>query len=318
VLARLIAQNFVSGGASLVRASLLSHFHPIPEELVYPDWYIAGRVAERAEIDHLDASTNLYRMHDSNMGLGGTGRKFFADMRTNVRIQRWMLRHLDTTEEPLELLVQAAETMLANATRAALELGTTPAEILPVSADERAGGEAAYAEAAANLRTGDLGAAARGYLSAVALDPWDGAARAALIVTLARIQRGESGARIEAPATRTAAVVALADELLGHPEMLGAYAASLNDSDDVTLLVHCAPAETAAAAEALSDLLTAGGFDSAGCPDLLLHPCEDMAELLTAPVRALYSRRGKPAALTTLPRVDDRHLEQLRALVCHP
>ncbi|MFL5832273.1 MAG: glycosyltransferase [Solirubrobacteraceae bacterium] len=317
VLARLIGQNFVSGGASLVRARLVPHFHPIPEELVYPDWYIAARVAERAEIDHIQGDTNLYRMHDSNMGLGGTGRKFFADMRTNVRIQRWMLHHLDTSGEPLELLVQAAESMLAGATRAALELDSDPRQILPVGAEDRAAGQAAYTQAEAQLRGGELDGAARGYLRALALDPWDGAARAAMIVTLARIQRGDLGTPVEPPATRPAAVVALADELLGHPEMLSAYAASLGTAD-VTLLIHCTPAETAAAADALSSLLSAGGFDSPGGPDLLLHPCEDMAELLNAPVRALYSRRGKPAALTTLPRVDDRHLEQLRALVGQP
>ena len=114
VLGRLIAQNFVSGGASVFRRGFLDELLPMPAEALYPDWYIAAGIAQRAEIDHVDGSVSQYRQHGSNMGLGGTGRKFFSDMRNNVRIQRWMLATLDVADEPVEDLAAATKTMLSS------------------------------------------------------------------------------------------------------------------------------------------------------------------------------------------------------------
>ena len=70
VLGRLLAGNFVSGGASTFRASLLPAIHPIPQDAAYPDWWIAANVAAVAEIDHVPGCANLYRYHGANMGLG--------------------------------------------------------------------------------------------------------------------------------------------------------------------------------------------------------------------------------------------------------
>jgi hypothetical protein len=306
VLAKLIRQNFVAGGASVVRASLREHFHPIPEELIYPDWYIAARVAERAEIDHVDGSVNSYRMHGANMGLGGGERKFFSDMRNNVRIQRWMLGNLDTGCEPAEELAAAAEQMVNRAARAALELDVRPTQILPVTDEQRTASHELALAARADFDAGRLDIAAREYVRALALDPWNGGARADLAVALARRERQPVG--IE---TRGAAIIAFADELVAAPELLAAYAGVVAADADVTLVIH-APAEDAPAlAGALGELAATLGTDS---PDLLLFPSADVADVLAAPVRAVYSRRAKPGALATLPRIDDTSVERLAAL----
>jgi Glycosyl transferase family 2 len=306
ILAKLIRQNFVAGGASVVRASLREHFHPIPAELIYPDWYIAARIAERAEIDHVDASVNRYRMHGANMGLGGGERKFFSDMRNNVRIQRWMLGNLDTTGEPAEELAGAAEQMVNRAARAALELDARPTQVLPVSDEQRAAAHARALAAHELFDAGRLDEAARECVRALALDPWNGGARADLAVAIARRERRPVG--IE---TRGAAIIAFADELVAAPELLAAYARVVAADADVTLLIHAPAQDAQALAGPLGELAATLGDDS---PDLLLFPSADVADVLAAPVRAVYSRRAKPGPLATLPRVDDTSVERLAAL----
>jgi hypothetical protein len=310
VLAKLIRQNFVAGGASVVRTSLRHAFHPIPEELIYPDWYIAARVAECAEIDHVDGSVNRYRMHDSNMGLGGTGRKFFSDMRNNVRIQRWMLGHLDTSGEPLAELLAAAETMVARGALAALELDCRPTQVLPVSDGQRAAACELALAAEETFDAGKLDAAARTWLRALADDPWNGAARAGLAVAVARRGRQPSG-----PETRAAVVVAFADELIAEPGLLAAYASAVDGAADATLLIQAPVAGAQGLGEALGRAAALLGLDGPAAADLLLFPCDDMAALLAAPVRAVYTRRSKPSALAAVPRVDDSDLDRLRALI---
>src|SRR5437588_789652 len=70
VLGRLLAGNFVSGGASTFRSSLLPAILPIAPEAAYPDWWIAACIAAVAEITHDNLSSNRYRYHGANMGLG--------------------------------------------------------------------------------------------------------------------------------------------------------------------------------------------------------------------------------------------------------
>lgn len=314
ILGRLIRQNFVSGGASVVRSSLRERFHPIPEELLYPDWYIAARVAERAEIDHVEIPVNRYRLHGANMGLGGTGRKFLSDMRNNARVQRWMLANLDTGGVALAELVQACEAMLANAVRSAGELDGRATEVLPVSAEEQAAG-ALEAEAALDAaRRGRLEEAARRCVAALARDPWNGAARAELSVLLRRIERAP-GVRVPAPVTRAAAVLAFADELVEDPSLLTAYGRELSADDDVTLLIHAPAAHVEELGAALSRAVAEAGLDGDDAADLLLHPCEELADVLGAPLRAVYTRRRKPADVVTLPRVDDTTVRELRSLL---
>ncbi len=309
ILGKLLAQNVVAGGASLVRASLRDRFCPIPEELMYPDWHIAARVAEVAEIDHVDGVVNHYRSHGANMGLGGTGAKFFVDMRHNVRIIRWMLRQLDLASVSASDLVTAAQIMLGNATRAAVELGGWAADVLPVcGADRDAAGDARAVALEAD-RSGDARAALEARVRALAADPWDGAAHADLVIAGARAERGPGDVR--APETRGAAVLAFADELAATPELLAAYAGALSDADDVTLIVRAGAADAEQAAATLGAQAEATGLTAPGGADVLLLPCDDDGPLLAAPVRAVYSRRRPSAAFASLPRFDDTSVRAL-------
>jgi len=94
VLGRLIADNFVSGGASTFRSSLLAAFHPIPRDAAYPDWWIAACVAAVAEIALVEGVTNRYRYHGSNMGFGATPERQIQIHRLELPWRRWLMRHL--------------------------------------------------------------------------------------------------------------------------------------------------------------------------------------------------------------------------------
>ncbi|HEX2084849.1 MAG TPA: glycosyltransferase, partial [Solirubrobacteraceae bacterium] len=310
VLAPLIGQCFVSGGASVFRAAFLERLLPIPAELHYPDWYVATQIAQWAEIDHVDGSVNRYRMHGANMGLGGTGTKFFSDMRNNVRIQRWMLRHLDTSAEPVGDLCAAAGIMVGRTERAALELGLRPTAIHAVTGAEREAAAERVAAAGAALDAGRLDDALRGFVAALALNPFDGAARAELAVGAARRERLETAVRERggAPETRDAVVVAFASELVAAPDMLRSYARAVPGTAPVTLLIAAEPAKADELAGSLGDVAAQAGLDADDAADVLLHPCETPDELLLTPLRALYTRRDAPPVLAGLPRVEDASL----------
>ena len=94
VLGRLLAGNFVSGGASTVRASLLPAIHPIAPEAAYPDWWMAACVAAVAEIAHDRAVSNRYRFHGANMGLGAGPEEMPAVHRRELPWRRWMMWNL--------------------------------------------------------------------------------------------------------------------------------------------------------------------------------------------------------------------------------
>ena len=93
------------------------------------------------------------------MGLGGTGSKFYADMRHNVRITRWHLRTLDLSSVSAPEIVLAAQTMLTSATRAAAELGCWAGDVLPVTAADRHDARDAGRAARAADQAGDQAAA---------------------------------------------------------------------------------------------------------------------------------------------------------------
>ena len=245
------------------------------------------------------------------MGLGGTGDKFFADMRHNVRITRWHLRHLEIASVTSAELVLAAQTMLTNATRAAAELGCWAGDVLPVTEADRTDALAAGRAARAADRRGDQTAALHGRVRALAANPWDGAAHADLLIAAARMD--SSSIRARPPETRTVGVLAFADELLSAPELLEAYAAAVSDADDVTLVIHAPANDVEAATSALGELAERAGLAGPHAADLLLVASGDEAELLAAPIRFVYSRRRPPAAYQSLTRLDEHGLAALSA-----
>ncbi|MDX6569923.1 MAG: hypothetical protein QOH15_2501 [Gaiellales bacterium] len=309
ILGTLLHRNVVTTSSILVRASLRERFMPIPEELVYSDWHVAVRVAEVAAIEHLDEALVSYRSHSSNMSLGGTGNKFFSDMRHNVRITRWHLRNLEIAAVTPGELVAAAQSMLTHATRAAAELGCWAADVLPVTrADRDAAAEACRAAHSA-YRRGEHPAALVSRVRALAANPWDGAAHADLMIAAARVD--PSSVRARPPETRTVGVLAFADELLAAPELLEAYAAAVSDADDVTLLIHAPASEAESATAGLAALAERAGLGTSRSADMLLVATGDEDELLAAPIRFVYSRRRPPAAFQSLTRLDEHGLAVL-------
>jgi hypothetical protein len=314
VLGPLLRQNFVSNGSVLVRSSLRERFHPIPDAAIFQDWWLAAAVAGAAEIAHVDASTNRYCMHGANLGLGGTGEKFFLAMQDNVRCQRYMLRMLDTSTAAVPDLHVVCETILANALRAAAELRLDPAEVLPVTDAERS--EAAALRARAAALPADAETVARTYVRAFALDPWSSDARAAIAEAA---QRAE-GARRQAEAieARTVRVLAFAAELSERPDLLRAYAATFSAADDVTLLIHAPAGTLRETAVALGPALEAAGLDGDDGPDLVLYDSGAAADLLGAGPIALYSERPAEGELGTLRRCGPHELSALNGRAALP
>ena len=185
VLGRLLAGNFVSGGASTFRASLLPAVHPIPDDAAYPDWWIAATIAAVAEVDHLPGCFNLYRFHGANMGLGSGPAEIDAILRREIPWRRWMLRHLldDPTVSATDLR-NAFGSWEHGLVRAALGAGDPPSDVLSVTEEERARGVLAAEQGAAALRAGDPDRATRLLLRALGEDPFNGAARYDLQVAL--------------------------------------------------------------------------------------------------------------------------------------
>lgn len=309
ILGTLLRMNVVTTSSIMVRASLRERFLPVPDELFFPDWHVATRVAEVAAVELVEGTTALYRSHSSNMGLGGTGAKFYADLRHNVRITRWHLRHLELADVAPVELVLAVQTMLTNATRAAAELGCWAGDVLPVTGADRAEALQAGRTARTLDRAGELAAAVVARVRALGADPWDGAAHADLMIAAARLD--PAAARARPPASRTVGVLAFADELLAAPELLEAYAAAVSDSDDVTLLIHAPASEAESASAALAALAERTGLAAPDAADMLLVASGNEAELLAAPIRFVYSRRRPPAAYGSLTRLDEHGLAVL-------
>lgn len=89
VLDHLLSLNFVSGGTTLTRASLLPLFYPIPPVACYEDWWMAVRIASRGvRIERLPGPPVLrYRMHGANMTAAPEN-----EMREREReFRRWLL-----------------------------------------------------------------------------------------------------------------------------------------------------------------------------------------------------------------------------------
>ncbi|MFL5913405.1 MAG: glycosyltransferase [Gaiellaceae bacterium] len=303
VLGNLMHGNFVSAGGILVRAALRDRFYPISEACPYQDWYIASRVAEVAEIDHVDFSVYHYRFHGGNESLGATGDAFVAAIRRDVPWLLWMQRNLDTSRVPVEELVKAHQILLANAHGVASHTGVAIADLMPRVGDaEHALAATESAHAAEALAGGRVEEAIRAWLRALAANPFDDLGRASLARAL------DQYARIPRIDARSFRILAFADELLDAPEMLAAYGETFGEGDDVTLVIQ-APEQ---GVEQVTEGLAAASAGASA--DLLLHPCDDPAVLLAAGLGAVYTRRSSSAPFDSVPHVAEQELAAVRAL----
>ncbi|HEX6696141.1 MAG TPA: glycosyltransferase [Solirubrobacteraceae bacterium] len=292
VLGRLLGGNFVSGGASTFRASLLPAIHPIADDAAYPDWWIAATIAAVAEIDHVPGCANLYRYHGANMGLGSGAEDMHRILGKEIPWRRWMLRHLvhDPTVSGADLRAAYSSWEYGLVT-AALGSGLAPSDVVTASDQERERGAQAAAAGAAALRGGDPDRAARLLLNAIGEDPWNGAARLDLEIALQ--QAASLPARGAAPALATGARVTLAAaaDLIAAPDLLAAYARDTPAGDDATLVVVYDRADEL---EALAALVEQLGLDGEGSPDIVAEPApatQPAQRLLAARASATLSAR---------------------------
>ena len=235
VLGRLLAGNFVSGGASTFRASLLPAVCPIADAAAYPDWWIAAGVAAVAEIGTAPGIANRYRYHGANMSLGSGADAQPRIQRIELPWRRWMLTHLveDDTVSVADLRgawgawrsgLLTAGSVSAESVRGLLEV-------------DRAGALAAL-DGVASARAG--GRASRALLRALACDPFDGALALDLELALARDAQFPvvpAPPPLASVPTRSAVTLAWLDELLARPGVLRAYARAAVSDSDGTLLV---------------------------------------------------------------------------------
>jgi hypothetical protein len=283
----LLTRNVVSGGAMMFRSSLKPVFHPIPDSAAWEDWYISLKIASVAEIDFIPEAVYRYRYHGDNMNLGAKGEKMAGLLRTELVFRRSLLAELSpglvTVPELMSgwTALNGTVSTLANLTGEPLEA------LIAVSDEER--------EHSRQLVAAGPPEPFR-LVNALALDPWNAAAQAALTAVL-------NPPRLEG--VRSFAVLAFADELAAAPEMLHAYAGCFSGSDDATLVV--AGEDFSGLAAALAD----AGLDGEDGPDLLaVAPSDGLA----GAVRAVYSRRPQEGLLASVPRVDDGRVAVLREL----
>ncbi len=285
VLGRLLAGNFVSGGAATFRASLLPAFHPIPDDAAYPDWWIAATIAAVAEIDVVPGCANLYRYHGANMGLGSGADDLPRILGKEIPWRRWMLRHLvhDPTVSAADLRAAYSSWEYGLVT-AALGAGLAPSDVVTATAQERERSVEAAAAGAAALRGGDPDRAVRLLLNAIGEDPWNGAARLDLEIALQ--QAASLPAPGAAPALVTGAHVTLAAaaDLLAAPDLLVTYARETPAGDDATLVVVY---ESADDLHRLAALVEELGLDGHGSPDIVAEPAPT-----TQPAQRLLAARA--------------------------
>jgi hypothetical protein len=289
----LLQRNVVSGGTIMFRASLKEHVHPIPDSAAWEDWYIAVKVAEVADIDYIDEPLYLYRYHGKNMNMGAKGDKLVYILREELKFRRSLLAGLAPGLVTVDELMAGWQAFNGNATMLAQMTSEPLEELLPVSDAQRARASAAVAAA----RGEDDERAALLLVNALAEDPWNPEAQAALAEAL-QLEPDAEQEPTPRPApgsvagARAFATLAFADELTGTPGMLAGYAECFNGSDDATLVVLGDPGEIAE----LGDALEAAGLDGEDGPDMLALD-RSAAESLATRVQAVYTRRPQDGVL---------------------
>ena len=296
----LLARNVVSGGTMMFRASLKSHYFPIPDTAAWEDWYIALKIAAVAEIDYIPEALYRYRYHGQNMNLGAKGDKLAANLREELKFRRSLLAELEPGTITLAELTTGWAAFNNNATTLAQMTGSPLEELIPVAEEQRSRSREAVSAAA------DAAPEQAAFLlvNALAEDPWNTTAQAELTRALAPAPQAA-----ELDGVRGFATLAFADELVAAPEMLTAYAGCFTGADDATLVVAGDTHEITKLGSVLDSL----GLGDEGGPDMLAVERTE-AQGLAGQVRAVYSRRPQRDALAARVLVDDGRVHLLQAL----
>jgi hypothetical protein len=309
----LIKFNTVSGGASLWRSSLRTAYHPIQPAAAYPDWWLAVTISRVAEIAYVPVVVNHYRQHGSNMGLAADDERSMRNMRDHeLKFKRWMLATAKAGEIPALELFQALAQHERLRLLAANHFGIEETAIDVVSDDDAARSRTAADRAASALERADQDAAICALVNALAHDPWNRSARAALEMTLSGAPA--AGPRVKRlTGTRGFATLAFAGELVGNPDLLRGYAEVLGGDDDATLVVWAPNWTPDEAMTRLGPIVENLGLGDDDGPDILVETGAS-EEVLAAGVDAVITGERKGGGFADLPQFGPDTLGDLRSL----
>jgi hypothetical protein len=306
VLGHLLRNNFVSGGASTFRASLLPAVYPIARDAAYPDWWLAACIAAVAEISTAPGIANRYRWHGGNMGLGADQASLLKAHRRELPWRRWMMRELACDET---VGVEMVAGMIAR-WREALALAGLSVEHSVRELLETDPAAAARDHDRAMMLTSGRD---RCHLLARALshDPFDGAVAADLDVACERAREIEReqpvliGPPLIELDARPRLVLAWLPEIIADPSLLSAFAASPAVGEETLVVL-------AARGDDLGPLIAIVEDD----PALQGEHCD--LQVIYAP-RTLPGRRWLAArAGAVLGPVPDADADHLSAVPPHP
>jgi hypothetical protein len=310
----LIKFNTVSGGASLWRASLKPAYHPIQPEAAYPDWWLAVTISRVAELAYVPVVVNHYRQHGANMGLAADAETSMRNTRDHeLKFKRWMLATAKTGEIPATELFQALAQHERLRLMTANHFGIEEMAIDRVSEDDARRSIAARERAAAALEREDRDAAVVALVNALALDPWNGPARAALEMTLTGTAPSAGAAANRIPGTRGFVTLAFAGEIVGRPDLLRGYSEVLGADDDATLVVWAPNWTPDEAMTRLGPVVEALGLGDDDGPDILVETAAT-EEALLAGVDAVITGEQKSGGFAEVPQFGPDTLGELRAL----
>ncbi len=244
VLGRLMARNFVSGGAATFRASLLPMLLPLAPQAPYPDWWIAANVAAVAPIALVPGCANRYRRHEANMGLDTGDEGVLRAHEREVPWRQWMLANLAGAPW---LGIGELRAALYNTrglmTSVAAARGRTPRELYTPTAEAEERAEWHYARAVARAGSRpDL--ATRDLVMAYGHNPWHDRALADLEGGLPSARPGMAAPApdnlLQEPAVREHAYIVLAGRLTSPGAPVAQYLATAR-GDTTSLIVAMEP-----------------------------------------------------------------------------
>jgi glycosyltransferase involved in cell wall biosynthesis len=177
ILGRLLPNNCVSGGATMVRASLRDRFHPFPAHVGWHDWWIALQVARVAEIAAIDTVVNHYRSHGENLNLAAQGDRHTNLLRAELGLRRWIVTSIGPEEAGVIALAAALESFDRARIHVAAADGIPADLLLPVTDAEREESVAELHRASDALDEGELAMALAALVRAAGLDPASRTAR---------------------------------------------------------------------------------------------------------------------------------------------
>jgi Glycosyl transferase family 2 len=295
-LAALLFENFATTSSIMVRASLRDAFAPVPSHVHAADWWIAMQVALRAGLDCVPEPLALYRMHGSNMSVGGT-KACVLENRRAIGLQLWALRHLPLETLSAEELLHAWSGVERHAQWAVHVGGSYFFDPLDRQPGDGEQADAMLAEADQAAVEGDSLAESRFVLKALAWDPFR-------LETRLRLQESIPRAIADAqlpdpfPGARAYRMLVDARELLEGDDLMHAYIDAMGGSQVVTLVIDASRLPAGVAETELRGLVDRCGLEDREDIDLVAvlgSQTEPERRRMLAAVQARYSRHpGEP------------------------